>query len=157
MRTFVTSRRSRGFTLIELMIVVSIVTVLAMIAIPSYNSQIRKSRRSEAKSALLDLAAREERFMSTNGAYTADGKLLGYPASGWPQTLASGFYNISVSNVAAGTAGTATTAGAAATFTVTANATGAQAKDTQCLALLVDQTGAQTSTGTGGTASTGCW
>ena len=153
MRTFVTSRRSRGFTLIELMIVVSIVTVLAMIAIPSYNSQIRKSRRSEAKSALLDLAAREERYMSTNGSYTLDGQLLGYPQSGWTQSLASGFYKIAVSNVNAGTAGTATTAGTAATFTVTATAIGAQASDTQCATLVIDQTGAQTSTGGG----TNCW
>ena len=79
MRTFVTARRSRGFTLIELMIVVAIVTVLAMIAIPSYNSQIRKSRRSEAKTALFDLAGPGERYMSTTGAYTSDGKLFGVP------------------------------------------------------------------------------
>jgi type IV pilus assembly protein PilE len=157
MRTLVTSRRSRGFTLIELMIVVSIVTVLAMIAIPSYNSQIRKSRRSEAKSALLDLAAREERFMSTTGAYTDKGTQLGYPQDGWSQNLASGFYKVDVTNVNAGTAGTATTAGTPATFTVTATAIGAQQNDTQCLTLVVDQTGAQTSTGTGGTGSTGCW
>src|SRR5438132_12993393 len=60
-----------GFTLIELMVVVAIVTILFSIAIPSYMSYIRQSRRTEAKTAVLDLAGREERFLSTNPtAYT---------------------------------------------------------------------------------------
>jgi len=49
---------SFGFTLIELMVTVAIVTILATIAVTSYTSQIQKSRRTEAKSALLDLAGR---------------------------------------------------------------------------------------------------
>ena len=42
-------RRIRGFTLIELMIVVGVVAILASIAVPIYNEQIRKSRRADAK------------------------------------------------------------------------------------------------------------
>ena len=152
-RAIRTSRRAAGFTLIELMVVVTIAVILTVIAVPSYTNQVRKSRRTEAKTALLDLAGREERYMATNGSYTAAGKQLGYPADGWPQATASGYYNISVSNVVAATAGTATTAGTAATFTITATAAGAQAKDTQCATLTIDQSGNQSSTPTG----TGCW
>ena len=49
--------RSAGFTLIELMVVVIIATILLSIAIPAYTSQIRKSRRTEARTAVLDLAS----------------------------------------------------------------------------------------------------
>ena len=60
-----------GFTLIELMVVVAIATILFAIAIPSYVTYIRQSRRTEAKTAVLDLAGREERYLSTNPtAYT---------------------------------------------------------------------------------------
>ena len=64
------AQHSRGMTLIELMIVVVIVSILASIAVPSYIQQVRKSRRVQAKTALLDLAGREERYFSTsaNGA-----------------------------------------------------------------------------------------
>ena len=84
-----------GFTLIELMITIVIATVLLTIAIPSYQSQIRKSRRTEAKTALLDLAAREERYLSTNSAYTTNNTGLGYTLV-FPQTVGSGYYQISI-------------------------------------------------------------
>ena len=58
---------SRGFTLVELMVVIVIASILMAIAVPSYKNSIRKSRRTDAKTALLDLAGREERFNSTNG------------------------------------------------------------------------------------------
>jgi type IV pilus assembly protein PilE len=50
---------SRGFTLVELMVVIVIASILMAIAIPSYKTSIRKSRRTDAKTALLDLAGRE--------------------------------------------------------------------------------------------------
>lgn len=77
---------SRGMTLMELMIVVVIVSILASIAVPSYIQQVRKSRRVEAKTALLDLAGREERYFSTSvtGAnYSALSTDLGYTGA-WP-------------------------------------------------------------------------
>ncbi len=61
----------RGFTLIELMIVVAIIVVLAGIAIPAYNKSVMKSNRAAAKTALLDLAAREEKFYSLTNSYSA--------------------------------------------------------------------------------------
>lgn len=58
-----------GFTLLELMIVVAVVAILAAIAIPGYQEQVRKTRRSEATAALLSVAQALERFSTVNGTY----------------------------------------------------------------------------------------
>ena len=87
---------SRGMTLMELMIVVVIVSILASIAIPSYIQQVRKSRRVEAKTALLDLAGREERYFSTsvNGAnYSPLPSDLGYTGA-WPIPVGNNYYQV---------------------------------------------------------------
>lgn len=62
----------QGFTLIELMIVVVVIAILAAIAYPAYQDQVRKSRRTEAKSALQEMMNRQERFYTTNNLYTID-------------------------------------------------------------------------------------
>jgi type IV pilus assembly protein PilE len=149
MATQWSSRRadSRGFTLIELMVVVVIASILVAIAIPSYKSSIRKSRRTDAKTALLDLAGREERFNSTNGSYTNVAANLGYAAL--PSVVGGGYYTI---NVAAPVAGTATTV---ASFSITATPVvgSDQAKDTACGAFTLTSTGLQSVSG----AATDCW
>jgi type IV pilus assembly protein PilE len=145
-----------GFTLIELMITVALVAILATIAVASYNSQMLKSRRTEAKTALLDLAGREERFMSTQGKYSNLPSDLGYPGTAWPQQLASGYYAIAVSNLVAATS----TQPAAFTLTASAVANSAQAKDTNCYTLSVDSLGNQRSqnSASGDTTTTAkCW
>lgn len=60
-----------GFTFIELMVVVLIIGILAKLALPYFKNQIREGRRSDAKTALLDLASREERYFATNNTYTS--------------------------------------------------------------------------------------
>ena len=74
--------RTAGFTLIELMIVVVIVAVLLIVAIPTYLSQIRESRRTEARNYLVELASREERYYATQNAYTSTASNLGYAGFG---------------------------------------------------------------------------
>lgn len=61
--------RSRGFTLIELMVIVAITGILASIAYPSYAEYVRKGNRAEGQAFLSDTAARQERYYSQNNAY----------------------------------------------------------------------------------------
>jgi type IV pilus assembly protein PilE len=155
------NRKDSGFSLIELMIVVVIATILAAIAIPSYNSQIRKSRRTEAKTALTDLAAREERYFATQNVYTNDPVALKYVASGsWPVAIGNYYSIASVAVTQAAASPTATTPGTY-TLQISPTAGSTQLKDTSCLTFQVDQTGKQTSTNAingGGTDTTStCW
>src|SRR6201987_6133436 len=85
--------RSHGFTLVELMVVVVIATILLSVAVPSYMSQVRQSRRTEAKTAVLDLASREERYFSTNGAiYSTTPTHLGYSGGAFPAPFCTDTY-----------------------------------------------------------------
>ena len=147
----------RGFTLIELVIAMVIASILAAIAIPSYNSYIMKSRRTDAKSALLDLANLEERYYSTNNTYTSTPSNLGYPTTATvPFPVGSGYYNISAITVVAAVAPvSSTSAGTPATYTITALpvATNSQIRDSGCTSFTISSGGVQTSTGT----STTCW
>lgn len=59
----------RGFTLIEVMIVVAIVGILTAIALPSYNEYIRRGHRTEARASLLQMAQWMERAATANGVY----------------------------------------------------------------------------------------
>jgi type IV pilus assembly protein PilE len=69
----------KGFTLVELMVVVSIVAVLATIALPSYNGYVTKTNRSVAKAKLLDASSRMELYFLNNKTYdTTDMTKLGY-------------------------------------------------------------------------------
>lgn len=105
--------RRRGFTLIELMIVVAVVAVLAAIAIPSYNDSVRKGRRGQAKTDLLESAQLMERYRTVNGTYAgATAATLGV-ATQSPRTGATFYYTINL-------AGTTRTA-----FTLTATPTAA--------------------------------
>ncbi len=69
---------SRGFTLIEVMVVLVIVGILLGVALPTYQNSMQKGRRSDAKSALLDAANRQEQYMLDRGSYTLDMTELGF-------------------------------------------------------------------------------
>jgi type IV pilus assembly protein PilE len=140
---------SVGFTLVELMVVVVIASVLVSIAIPTYINEVRKSRRTEAKTALLDLAGREERFYNTNNTYSSTPSDLGYGAvaAAFPMTVGSGYYRINV-------AFTAAVGAVPGTYTITAVPISVdQIKDVQCQQFQLTNTGVQTSTPN----TTACW
>ena len=61
--------RSRGFTLIELIIALAVVAIIAAIAVPAYQESVRQSRRADAKVALLDLSSRLELYYAENNTY----------------------------------------------------------------------------------------
>lgn len=63
---------SKGFTLIEVMIVVAIIGILAAIAYPSYDEYVKRGNRTEGQAFLSDVAARQERYFSQNNAYITD-------------------------------------------------------------------------------------
>ncbi|MDH3588648.1 MAG: prepilin-type N-terminal cleavage/methylation domain-containing protein [Gammaproteobacteria bacterium] len=87
-------RGNRGFSLIELMITVSILIILVAIAVPNYRSHVLRSQRSDAMSALLRVAAEQEKFYMQNNTYTGT---LGTGGLNIKPTSQNGHYKLSVS------------------------------------------------------------
>ena len=138
---------SGGFSLIELLITIGILSILAAIAIPSYQRYVLKSHRTEAKTALLDLASMEERFFSTSNLYSTAPADLGYTAAAFPINTFSSYYTITQSAFTPAVAPSAAApAGTPATYAFTATAIGIQVNDTNCLTFTLGSNGAQTAT-----------
>lgn len=137
--------RMRGFTLIEMMIVAAVIAILAAIALPIYKSHIFKARRTDAKTALLDLATRQERFSTTNNSYTNVPGSLGY----------AGAFPVSVPSATEFNYGISVTASTTSSFTATAVPNGDQVNDT-CGTYVINDQGVQSTTG-GTTPSAQCW
>jgi type IV pilus assembly protein PilE len=132
--------RSLGFTLLEVMIVCVVVAILAAIAYPSYNSSVQKSRRAEAKTALLGVASQMERWSTEKSTYaTATLGATGVFAS----HSENSYYNLSLANLTA------------TTYTARAAPTGAQTGD-PCGTFTYNEQGIKSVTG--GTWTTAqCW
>ena len=88
------ARAGRGFSLIELMVVVAILGTLAMIAYPSYRNQVERARRADAQAVLMQAAQYMERVYTENGVYNPDGFALPYTKS--PIDGSAAYYAISL-------------------------------------------------------------
>jgi type IV pilus assembly protein PilE len=157
-----------GFSLIELMVTVLVIAILVSIAVPTYQNSVRKARRTDARSALVDLQAREERYFTTHPSqgYTTLASDLGYAASGATTDLStaqplgtSGYYTV---QIAAGSTGFLyPSATATGTYIITATAVNGQLKDTGCRTFTLNESGLQGATDSGGTSGTtvvnNCW
>lgn len=116
--------KQRGFSLIELMVVVGIIAILLVIALPSYNYYILKSRRADAKSTLGALSQLQEIYYSNNNRYATDLSLLNCVPKGVCQTglfSPEGYYKLSL--------GSGSTARA---YELEATATSVQVDDKDC-------------------------
>lgn len=105
-------KKIHGFSLIELMVVVAIIAIIASIAYPSYQEQMSKTRRSDAKAALMDAAAKMERHYTQFGRYSAT-----LANSGIIATSPQAYYQIAPGTIAS------------QTFILRANRQGIQATD----------------------------
>ena len=135
---------TRGYTIIELMIVIVILGVLFAISIPTYRDYVLRSHRTDAHSALLNIASRQERFVAQNNTYATTAQLSPTSGLGLGTTASpDGYYDMSVAACAGGSIATC--------YVLTATATGEQTNDTECLTITYNSAGVK-----GGTTAN-CW
>ncbi len=139
----------RGFTLVELMIVVVVVSILAAVAIPSYRNYVMRSQRTDATTALLRIQAAEEKFFLQNNAYSTN--LVPAPPNGLGMADRHGRRQLRrlVFNGDAG--------GAGVSYVATATAAAGQLDDVKCQTFTIDQNGTRQATGSGANPTQECW
>ena len=151
LRTNMKHRSARGFSLIELMIVVAVVAILATLATANYRSYMLRTNRTEGRIALMQIQSAQERYYLQNNSYATTMATVVAPVTSGGLGVTSltaggvtsnGYYTISF------------TAATANTYTVQAVATGAQANDKPalCRTFSVDDKGARLPVD-----SSGCW
>lgn len=130
---------ARGWSLIELLVVVAVLAALTLAAVPAWRSAMLRAHRVEATSALFGLATAQERHFLQHNTYAADIDAAPPDGLGIPATTPGGRYALAI------------TSANAAVFSATATAQGPQARDTHCAEFAIDATGAKTAT------NADCW
>jgi type IV pilus assembly protein PilE len=135
----------KGFTLIELMIVVVVIGILSAIAVPGYNYYIMRSKRAAARTAIQNTAQAEERYFTQNNGYWsfAAGSTI---SNGWVNYVGNDYNSRTYDLSTAVTPATTTTA---ASYTISAAPV---FTDTLCGTLTLSSTGLQTPT-----SPSDCW
>lgn len=135
-----TRRLRRGFTLVELLIAVVVLTILAAVALPSYQRMVQKGRRADAVALLSRIQQAQERWRSNNSSYAGTLAALNFTHA----VSDKGYYQAALSDVSA----------TGYTITATAVSGSAQAGDTACTSMTVTQSSGNLAYG--GTTN-GCW
>jgi type IV pilus assembly protein PilE len=135
--------RAKGFTLIEMLIVVAIVAILAAIAYPAYQNYIMRTRRADGKELAMRIAATEERYFTNRNTY-AD---LATLANSVNSTSEKGYYT---ADVEVGNAGQ--------TYLLTLTPTpGTPQENDACGELTINNTGSKDWTGAKPPTNGACW
>jgi type IV pilus assembly protein PilE len=149
----------RGFTLLELMIVVVVIAILTAIALPNYTKYVQRTRRSDGQSALLNAQQAEEKFFYRCNRYGSMGEIYGTAAPTCGDPFVAGtavdspqkYYSVAISNIPVAPA---------IGYTLSATPQNAQAND-PCKVLSVDNTGLRKATGDANLSTDGdslrCW
>lgn len=140
--------RMQGVTLIELVVVIVIVGILASIAVPTYQQYVLRTHRVEAKTALMNLAAAQEKFYLQNNTYAGNDLIDDAPPVGLGigSPTENGWYTLAIASANQ------------SAFEATATATGSQLRDSKCRTFTIDSTGERSSKTSGNSTSTDeCW
>ncbi|MDM8564727.1 type IV pilin protein [Candidatus Halobeggiatoa sp. HSG11] len=150
--------KNKGFSLIEMMVVVVIIGILTIVAYPYYRQNVLTSNRIEAKSSLMELSQLQENFFVENNRYATNftenelnAAQAGFARDGGnfvsinPNLdLINGYYQLNL-------------IGTNATYTLTATATGSQTEDTNCIIFTINHVGQKTATDNTGQPNDKCW
>jgi type IV pilus assembly protein PilE len=131
-------KKNRGVTLMELMVVTTIVAILAAIAYPSYRQQVMRSNRTEARTVLMRIAQSMERCYTNDRTYVGCVVPLG--------ATENGLYSISVP-----------VAATAAAFQIRATAQAGQAQDTDCSRFEITERGRSAFRADNTSNTNACW
>lgn len=133
----------KGFTLIELMIVVAIITIISAIAIPAYSDYVTRSKRADAKTTLITVQLAQEKYRTSNIDYATLSDL----GLSDPIPSPDGYYTVTV------------TAASTATYTLEATPTADQI-DPVCAKFILSQTASgivESVTGSANATPDTCW
>jgi type IV pilus assembly protein PilE len=122
-------KRDAGFTLVELLVVITILGIILVLAVPGYQDSVRRTRRADAKVALNQAAQRLERCYTQFGTYDDAGCIVASPSDS-PEE----FYSVVVVRTPT-------------SYQLTATAQGLQSGDMACAALMLDHLGQRTASG----------
>ena len=138
-----TSVNQRGFSLMEMLVTITILMILAAVAIPNYRNHVLRTQRSEAMAGLMRIAAAQEKFYLQNNRYTT---ALDESGLNLDTATTNNHYTLSVL--------TATQNG----FNAIAVPAGTQADDEVCRLFSIDERGRKLAQDVDGTATTDtCW
>ncbi|MEO0616907.1 MAG: type IV pilin protein [Pseudomonadota bacterium] len=132
--------RHRGFTLVELLLVIGIVALLAAAAVPGWQAQRDRSQRSDARAWLIRLSNDQQAYFVRHGRYADDLRGLGFGSA--TATTPGGHYRLSVSSTTA------------TGFTVRATRTASDREASRCAWYTLDQSQRRAS---GPAAVSECW